>query len=75
LYPIRLKKYDSFTAVNYHPWEICEPALINGRKEKLFIFEFAKSALTRKFGKEWYGQLCEAAKYVHDKREATNDED
>ena len=64
LYPIRLKQYDKFTAVNYHPWDICKPALNFGKKEGLFLYKFAKPALIRKFGTEWYDQLCLAAEYV-----------
>jgi len=71
LYPIRLKKYNSFTAVNYHPWEICNPAIKNGKINQKHIYEFAKSALIRKFGKEWYHQLCLAADYVLNKNETS----
>jgi hypothetical protein len=69
LYPIRLKKYDSFTAVNYHSWKICNQAIMKGKIQKKHIFEFAKSALIRKFGEEWYNQLCLAADYVLHKNE------
>lgn len=71
LYPIRLKKYDSFTAVNYHSWEVCNPAIKNGKTQQKHIYEFAKSALVRKFGEEWYHQLCLAADYVLQKNETS----
>jgi len=64
LYPIRLKKYDSFTAVNYHSWEVCDKAVEKGKIQQKHLYEFAKSALIRKFGEEWYNQLCLAADYV-----------
>ncbi len=34
LYPIRLTDYADFTAVNYHRWSICRPAVKLGRKEE-----------------------------------------
>jgi hypothetical protein len=73
LYPIRLTKYATFTAVNYHAWEICNPALEKGKKSGTKIYEFAKSALIRKFGEDWYNQLCLAAEYVLTKKDIKND--
>ena len=64
LYPIRLTKYNKFTAVNFHEWEICKPAIPNGKNKDLCIYEFTKPALIRKFGIEWYDQLCSAAEYI-----------
>jgi uncharacterized protein YifE (UPF0438 family) len=64
LYPIRLTKYNKFTAVNFHEWNICKPALINGKKSGMPLSEFAKDSLIRKFGKEWYRQLNIAAEYI-----------
>jgi len=69
LYPVRIKKYSTFTAVNYDEWDICKPALHKGSKEGIRVFEFAKSALIRKFGEEWYNKLCIAAKYILKKTE------
>lgn len=71
LYPIRLTKYNSFTAVNYHSWEICDPAIKNGKLQQKHVYEFTKAALIRKFGKEWYKQLCIAAEYVLHKNETS----
>ena len=34
LYPIRIKEYSSFTAVNYHKWEICSEACSFGENHK-----------------------------------------
>lgn len=61
LYPIRLQKYRDFTAVNYHRWRICKAAVALGGKEGVKIYQFLEQPLTRKFGKEWYEQLCIAA--------------
>ena len=61
LYPIRLKEYKDFTAVNYDEWEICKPALILGEKKDISVYSFCKSPLIRKFGKSWYQKLEKAA--------------
>ena len=64
LYPIRLTEYSDFTAVNYHRWSICEPAVRLGRKEGIPLYRFLREPLTRKFGEEWYNEVCEAAKLL-----------
>jgi hypothetical protein len=57
LYPIRVAKYQGFRAVNYHRWQVCQPAVQLGRKKGTKVFRFLKEALIRKFGEEWYRQL------------------
>ncbi len=57
LYPVRLKEYDGFTAVNMHRWKICHPAETLGRKLGIRAYQFLKGPLTAKFGEEWYAEL------------------
>ncbi len=57
LYPIRITKYDSFQAVNYHRWDVCRAAEILGAKEKVPVYKFLREPLIRKFGEEWYKAL------------------
>ena len=64
LYPIRLTDYTDFTAVNYHRWSICKPAVKLGRKEGLPIYRFLREPLIRRFGKDWYKEVCEVAKLM-----------
>ncbi|HLW10940.1 MAG TPA: DUF3109 family protein [Fermentimonas sp.] len=66
LYPIRLTEYKEYTAVNYHRWSICEPAVKLGRKNGLPLYRFLKEPLIRKFGEEWYNEVCEASKLFND---------
>ncbi|MGB7393328.1 MAG: DUF3109 family protein [Pricia sp.] len=61
LYPIRVREYSQLTAVNYHKWEICDPACTLGEELKVPIYKFVKEALIRKFGAEWYTELEEVA--------------
>lgn len=69
LYPVRLQKYKSFTAVNFHKWNICDCALVLGSKLKVPAYMFLKEPLVRKFGKEWYEQLEIADKQFYSKEE------
>ena len=61
LYPVRVKEYTELTAVNYHKWEICDPACSLGTALKVPIYKFVKEALIRKFGETWYSELEEVA--------------
>lgn len=58
LYPIRLEKYRDFTAVNYHRWSVCKAAVVLGEKKGLHIYEFLREPLIRRFGENWYNELC-----------------
>jgi hypothetical protein len=61
LYPIRIDEYRTFTALNYHKWEICSDACSLGKELKVPIYKFVKTPLIRKYGEDWYQTLCEAA--------------
>jgi hypothetical protein len=57
LYPIRLKQFNDFTAVNYDHWNICEPACKCGEELNVPVFRFLKEPLIRAFGEEFYQEL------------------
>ncbi|MFC2151314.1 DUF3109 family protein [Bacteroidota bacterium] len=62
LYPIRIKKLgDDMDALNYHFWNVCDPARKYGCKKKVKAYEFLKEALVRKYGEDWYVELLETA--------------
>ncbi|MBN2485264.1 MAG: DUF3109 family protein [Bacteroidales bacterium] len=61
LYPVRVKKYRDFTAVNYDEWEICKPALRLGMHKGVYVYAFLEDPLVRRFGEEWYSELRIAA--------------
>lgn len=67
LYPVRIKKYEQFIAVNYDHWEICESARKKGGEMKLPVYVFVEEALKERFGKEWYRLLTIAARNIHQK--------
>ena len=58
LYPIRLTQYPSFTAVEYHHWDICHCARQLGKKQHMPVYRFLREPLIERFGKEWYDELC-----------------
>lgn len=62
LYPIRVKDYSEFSAVNYDKWEICDDACSLGKELQVPVYKFVKDALIRKFGKDWYDELEKVAK-------------
>ena len=65
LYPIREKRFANGTvALNYHRWDVCQPAVKKGCELGLPIYRFLEGPLTRRFGKEWYDSLCEVAKHI-----------
>lgn len=57
LYPIRITEYSSFSAVNYHRWEICKAACALGEKLKIPVYRFLKEPLIKRFGQKWYDEL------------------
>jgi hypothetical protein len=61
LYPIRIKKYKTFDAVNYDRWTICEPAREFGNKLNLPVYKFVEDALIIKYGRAWVKKLNEMA--------------
>ena len=65
LYPVRVKEFSEFSALNYHRWHICDTACQLGDSLKIPIYKFVKDALIRKFGKKWYSELEIAAQEIN----------
>ena len=57
LYPIRIKEYKEYDAVNYHSWHICKPACECGQQLNVPVYKFLKEPLIRKYGDAWYEEL------------------
>lgn len=64
LYPIRIKKYKDFDAINYDKWEICSDACTLGQELNVPVYRFLKEPLIRQYGEEWYKDLQEVAALV-----------
>lgn len=62
LYPIREKRLgEELVGLNYHRWKICECARKKGRELNLPVYRFLEKPLVRRFGQEWYDELCAVA--------------
>lgn len=57
LYPIRVKQFPDFKALNYDVWDICEPACACGDKLDVPVYRFLKEPLIRAFGDEFFEEL------------------
>lgn len=57
LYPIRVKEFNDFTALNYDKWDICQPACACGEALQVPVFKFLKEPLIRAFGTPFYNEL------------------
>jgi hypothetical protein len=57
LYPIRVKRFNDFTALNYNHWDICEPACSCGEKFNVPVYKFLREPLIRAFGSTFYEEL------------------
>lgn len=68
LYPVRVKDYSEFSAVNYHYWPICSDACTLGKELKVPVYKFVKDALITKFGENWYEALELLAKKREENR-------
>lgn len=65
LYPVRLEKLRNGTvAINIHRWKVCQAAFEMGKKVGLPVYKFLKEPLIRRFGAEWYENVCLAAKEI-----------
>jgi hypothetical protein len=64
LYPIRIEKMDGLDALNYDQWSICSDACQLGNELQVPIYRFAKEAIVRKYGEEFYEELEAAVEYL-----------
>ena len=65
LFPIRIKEYEHFDAINYEEIKICEAACECGSELEIPLYAFLKEPLIRKYGEDWYKELLEAAKLLN----------
>lgn len=64
LFPIRIKKYEEFDAINYEEIKICKPALKRGKIEDIPLYRFLEEPLVRVYGEKWYNELLIAAEEI-----------
>ena len=61
LFPIRIKEYRDFDAINYEKIKICKPACECGSKLEIPIYVFLKESLIRKYGEIFYKELLKTS--------------
>ncbi len=70
LYPIRIKQFDGYEAVNYEPRKsLCKPACKLGKQLKVPVYQFLKNSIIRKYGEEFYDTLDAVAKKYAGKKD------
>lgn len=57
LYPIRVKEFDDFTALNFDKWDICSPACACGDELNVPVYKFLKEPIIRAFGMPFFDEL------------------
>ena len=63
LYPIREKKLNGgLVGLNYNRWDVCQMAIAKGIQENLYLYQFLRDPLIRRFGKDWYQELLDTVK-------------
>lgn len=72
LYPIRLHQYSHATALNYDRWDICQCAVVLGKRKKTLVYQALKEPLIRVFGEPFYKKL--EACHKHLEKENQNNE-
>lgn len=57
LYPIRTSKIGNHIALNYHRWQVCDPARKLGKEYDMPVFRFLKEAIERAYGEDFYNEM------------------
>jgi len=74
LYPIRVKRYKDFLAVNYHRYKVCRNAEKQGEQKCLRLYQFLRESLIFRFGNEWVQALdCFVKEYQEYMNNTRND--
>lgn len=72
LFPVRVKKYKSFTALNYEEIDICKPACVCGERLNVKVYNFLKEPLIKAFGEDFFNELKLVDQTI-EKDESTNE--
>jgi hypothetical protein len=64
LFPVRIKQFSDFKAVNYQELPICSSARQLGNDKGVYVYKFLKEPLIRALGENMYIELCIAAEQL-----------
>ena len=45
--------------MNYNRWAVCKMAIAKGIQENLYLYQFLREPLIRRFGEAWYQELLD----------------
>ena len=63
LYPIREKRLSGgLVGLNYNRWVVCKAAIAKGVEEDIYLYQFLRDPLVRRFGEDWYQELLDTVK-------------
>lgn len=63
LYPIREKRLgEGLVGLNYNRWHVCKMAVAKGVHENIYLYQFLRDPLIRRFGEAWYQELLDTVK-------------
>lgn len=68
LFPVRMKQFSDFLAVNYQELQICSGARKNGFTSGVYLYQFLREPLIRALGEKMYNDLCIAAEELRKQR-------
>ncbi len=75
LFPLRLKKIAGFTYANFeYVANMCSPACDKGEKLGIYLSEFLKEPLVRRFGEAWYEEFDQTCKDIRASSESYDPE-
>lgn len=67
LYPIRVKQFNDFKALNYDTWSICSDACTLGEKLGVPVYIFLKEPIIRAFSEDFFIELEIVNKELNEK--------
>lgn len=68
LFPIRLKRIADFEFANFeYVPSLCASACVKGEKDGIYLSEFLKKPLIRRYGEEWFQEFEEACVEIRTK--------
>jgi len=72
LFPLRVQTIGGMDFVNYqYIPSLCSAACKRGRKEDIYLSDFLKDALIRRYGHEWYDEFKAACEHIRTRKSAT----
>lgn len=69
LYPIRIKQFSEYLAINYDTWSICSDACTLGQSLNVPVYKFLKEPLIKAFGLDFFKELELVDKELKEQKE------